>query len=238
LVGAVLAKIRVDHLDIEHLIATVMKKIKMFVLASALVGLTQYLNAGVLFFDNFNSENGGVGVLNYTGFANWTVTHGAVDLIGNGFFDFYPGNGLYVDTEGSTDVGGTMVTDKSFNFVPGTTYTLSFDLGGDARGGTRSEIVTVGAGGSILDADISLGSSAPYQLFSFNFTVAAPTSSPLSFAAGEDGDVGLILDNVGLSASSPNGVPDGGNTAMLAAGALLVLAASASRSRKSAMAIN
>ena len=54
-------------------------------------------NAGVIFSDNFNAENGGTGVLNYNSFNNWTVTDGTVDLIGNGFFDFYPGNGLYVD---------------------------------------------------------------------------------------------------------------------------------------------
>src|SRR5579862_1829881 len=54
--------------------------------------------------DNFNTENGGVGQLNYTGFDNWNVS-GAVDLIGNGFFDFYPGNGLYVDMNGSPGPG-------------------------------------------------------------------------------------------------------------------------------------
>ena len=53
------------------------------------------------FTDNFSSENGGVAQLAYTGFANWNVTAADVDLIGNGNFDFFPGNNLYVDLNGS-----------------------------------------------------------------------------------------------------------------------------------------
>ena len=41
-------------------------------------------SADTLFVDNFNTENGGAGVLNYTGFANFGVLGGTVDLIGNG----------------------------------------------------------------------------------------------------------------------------------------------------------
>jgi len=39
--------------------------------------------------DNFATENGGAGTLNYFGFNNFTVSAGSVDLIGNGFFDNY-----------------------------------------------------------------------------------------------------------------------------------------------------
>ncbi len=50
--------------------------------------------AAPLFFDDFNSENGGAGQLNYTGFQKWDVLPGGgVDLIplpagGNGPYDF------------------------------------------------------------------------------------------------------------------------------------------------------
>ena len=41
--------------------------------------------------DNFDSENGGAGAANYSGFANWVVTGGGtVDLIGNGTNDCRP----------------------------------------------------------------------------------------------------------------------------------------------------
>jgi hypothetical protein len=219
----------------------IMNKFKAIVLAAAFMALSHPVNAQVLFSDNFNSDNGGATYLNY-GVApgtipNWNITRGSIDLLGAGFFGAIPlSYGAYIDTEGSTGAGGTMVTMQSFNFVPGVDYTLSFDLAGDQRsGGFRSEIVTVGAGGSILDKDINLLWSDPIQLYSYSFTVGAATSSPLSFAAGEDGDIGLILDNVTLSESTST-VPDGANTAMLAAGALLALAGVA-RSRKCAVAV-
>ncbi|MEH2044530.1 hypothetical protein [Nostoc sp.] len=54
----------------------------------------------VLLEDNFNTENSGNEALNYNSFANWNVTNGTVDLIGNnGVFDFLASNGLYVDTD-------------------------------------------------------------------------------------------------------------------------------------------
>ena len=62
--------------------------------------------------------------LNYTGFANWTVYSGTVDLIGNGSYDFLPGDGLYVDLDGSTSDAGVLTTKQSFNFTAGSQYIL------------------------------------------------------------------------------------------------------------------
>ncbi len=173
-----------------------------------ILGLTVLIghpvNAQVLFSDDFNSENGGTGAPNYAAFANWTVTRGAVDLIPyGGYFDFFPGNGLYVDTSGSIGAAGTITTKQSFSFVSGVTYVLSFDLAGDARdGAAKSVIVTVGTNGSILSTNITLPASAPLTLFSCPFTVTTPTNGSLSFAAGQGGDIGLILDNVQLNAGA------------------------------------
>lgn len=83
------------------------------------------------FLDTFNTENGGVGKLDYTSFANWIVTAGSVDLIGNGLFDIYPGNGLYVDLNGSTGVSGTLTSKVLFS--PGT-YEFSFEIGNTSVG--------------------------------------------------------------------------------------------------------
>ncbi|MDJ1174791.1 hypothetical protein [Roseofilum capinflatum] len=51
----------------------------------------------ILLEDNFNSENVGVPKLNHFGLANWDVVDGSVDLIGNGYYDFFPGQGLFLD---------------------------------------------------------------------------------------------------------------------------------------------
>lgn len=199
-----------------------MKKLKALILTGAALGLMYQANAQILFSDNFNNENGTNPQLNYTGFANWNVINGAVDLIGNGSFDFYPGNGLYVDTQGSTGIGGTIQTKFGFVFSPGIMYTLSFDLGGDARsGGTRSEMVTVG---SILNQTITLPSNQGLTHYSYDFSVPSDTTSPLTFAAGENGNIGLILDNVLLTTNRTPSVPEGGNTLVLGAIGFLGLA--------------
>ena len=56
----------------------------------------------ILLSDNFESENGGVGWAgSYTGFANWDVTAGTVDLAGYGSWAFIPGiGGVYDDGGG------------------------------------------------------------------------------------------------------------------------------------------
>ena len=67
------------------------------------------------FSDNFNAENGTVAALGYNSFANWNVTTNDVDLIGNGSFDFFPGNGLYVDLNGAAPGQLTSKTAYAFN---------------------------------------------------------------------------------------------------------------------------
>jgi len=148
-----------------------------------------------IFFDDFNSENGGAGVLNYTGFANWTVTEGTVDLIGNGFYDFLPGNGLYVDLDGSTKDSGIMTTTTSLSLDPGT-YTLSFDLAGNHRN-NASETVEVQVGvGSLFSDTYSLSRYAPFTTFTETFTVVTAGSYDLSFEGAGGDNIGMLLDNV------------------------------------------
>ena len=86
--------------------------------------------------DNFDTEHGSSPTLNYYGFSNWTVSTasnsahpgaGSVDLIGNGSFDSYSGNGLYVDMCGSTGACGALTTKDQF---AAGTYRLTLSLGG------------------------------------------------------------------------------------------------------------
>ena len=68
--------------------------------------------AAPIFQENFEAE--GPVALNYNSFSQFTVTDGTVDLIGNGFFDFYPSQGRYVDLDGSTYNAGVLATTNSF----------------------------------------------------------------------------------------------------------------------------
>lgn len=170
---------------------------KIFLLSAALLLLTATSgNAGLI--DNFNSENGGVGELNYSNFTNFFIANsaagGTVDLIGNGFFDFYPGNGLYVDLLGTGNgLGGLLTTNQSF---AAGTYTLSFDLAGSQRGTDNNVTVNFGT----FDQTFLLPSSQGYTLFTE--TVTLTTAAQLSFQNVETGDEGAILDNVSVISTS------------------------------------
>jgi hypothetical protein len=163
----------------------------------------------ILLSDNFNSENGGAGQLNYTNFANWNVTAGSVDIIGNGFFDFYPGNGLYVDMDGSTGQAGTLTS--KLTFAPGS-YHLSFDLGGSQRGVLDHVIVALGD----FSQTFTRQSSDPLALVTLDVTTSVAGS--LSFSNVEPGNIGAILDNVTVTETTPPAVPEPSTLALLALG--------------------
>jgi hypothetical protein len=172
--------------------------------------------AQIIFFDDFDSENGGVPVLNYAGFSQWAVSDGTVDLIGNGYFDFLPGHGLYVDMDGSTHNAGIMTSD-SFTFIDGALYTLTFDLAGSHRGTADSVVVMVTVGG-LVNQVITLSSADGFTPYTITF-IGSSAYGPgaLSFAGVGGDNVGLLLDDVMLT------VPDGGATLTLLGCALLGL---------------
>jgi hypothetical protein len=155
--------------------------------------------AVVIFDDNFNAENGGVGVLNYNSFAKWSVSDGTVDLIGNGFYDFLPGNGLYVDMDGSTSNAGIMTS--ALTLAPGE-YTLQFDLAGNHRNGATETVIVDVTFGSLLEKTYSLSQNSPFTTFTETFTVSTATSATLSFTGVGGDNIGMLLDNVKLSSVS------------------------------------
>jgi PEP-CTERM motif len=188
-----------------------------FLLSAALLLLAATSGRADL-VDTFNSENGGVGQLNYNNFANWTVANsssqgGTVDLIGNGFFDFYPGNGLYIDLDGSGNgVPGLLTTKQTF---AAGTYTLSFDLAGSARGLDENVNVNFGP----FSQNYFLPSSQGYTLFTQSVTLTTPAQ--LSFQNVQPGDIGAILDNV--SVISVSSVPEPGSLVLACLGAVGVI---------------
>ena len=165
-----------------------------FALASVAVG------NDTIFSDNFDSENGGIVATRYAGFANWTVSEGAVDLKGPGW-DYFPGNGLYVDMLGASPVPGK-ITSHTFNLEPGT-YALSFGLASLVE-----ETITVQVGmGTLLDKSYTLSSARFFPTITETFTVSTTTTAAISFkGAGTDG-FGMHLDNVTLESVSHTPAP-------------------------------
>jgi len=126
----------------------------------------------------------GQGELDFNNFQNWNVINGNVDLIGNGFFDLLPGNGLYVDLGGTdTPHDGLMATKNTFAVTAGHTYRLTVSLAGNQVSpddGSSVLVSVVGSGGVLLQHTVIVEYSSGWQDYSFSFTATADDNVYLS----------------------------------------------------------
>jgi hypothetical protein len=173
-------------------------------------------SATVVLSDTFDGEV--ADDLNWDGDATFFVSAGFVDLIGaGGAFDFYPGNGSYIDMDGSGGAGADPAGEiTSFaNFAAGT-YNLTFQLGGNARV-APARITRISLGD--FSTEITLNSGDALTLYDFTFTT---TGGQLVFRElGPANFQGNILDDVTLAA-----IPEPATWAMMilgfgAAGAMM-----------------
>src|SRR5207249_4179722 len=148
---------------------------------------------------NLNSTR--VGSSNFTAFGNWNVTDGSVDLIGPGYYDPLPGNGLYLDLDGSTGNAGRLESRTTFELEPGT-YELKFNLAGSHRGDTNSVAVSLG---SLFTETFTRNSNDPFATITRIISVPALSSAKLIFDHQGSDNIGLLLDNVKLT-NQANGI--------------------------------
>ncbi len=147
-----------------------------------------------VFEDTFDSENGSRGMFNYTGFANWTVTGGSVDLVGPGVSNIEPGNGLYIDMAGTTSTAGQIQTSTAINLTPGA-YTLAFDLGSNS--GANELTVTLG---TVYSEVFTPTSNQDFETITRTIVVTAPEAATLTFEeTGPDDNFGSLIDDVSLT---------------------------------------
>lgn len=192
--------------------------VKQIAIAAALLCASS-AQAATVFSDNFDSD---VLVLNSTSFlGGWTVSGGTVDTIGPGLYDVFPGNGHYIDLDGSTGSAGLF--SKSLNAVAGTTYTVSFDLAGNHRG-YSNDTVAVNFGSA--SGSYVLSSSDAFATQTLTFTAVGSGLVSLSFQNSGGDNVGALLDNVSIAA-----VPEPSTYAMLLGG-LGLLGVAARRRRE------
>lgn len=157
-------------------------------------------SASVKFFEDFDQENGGDAVLNWSGFKQWNVVEGCVDLHGNGFRDAQPGHGLYVDLDGSEncprrDNRTRLESITMIPMEPGS-YTLEFWLAGNHMVQASDEVMI--ALGDFYRENIKIGSKEPFKLFVRTFHVAAPDSAKLSLVHSRIDMQGILIDLVRL----------------------------------------
>ncbi|UCG56657.1 MAG: hypothetical protein JSU70_17555 [Phycisphaerales bacterium] len=162
--------------------------------------------AGVVFSDSFDGENGGSYALDYGAFTKWSVSVPSVDLIGNGDYDWWPGNGLYVDMDGSSLSAGA-ITSIPIVVEPGK-YILSFQLAGCFWDPAKYphealDMVTVGVsdGSLLFSSAYSLAYDQGFTPYSVNLDISQASTLTLSFEgySKQGGDnVGMLLDDVVL----------------------------------------
>lgn len=151
--------------------------------------------AQTVFFDDFNDEFPDLDAVPN----GWTVTNGTVDIIGSGpngtLFDARPGNGYYIDLDGSSNNAGRLTTRLSF--AAGTAYELSFDLSGS---GGVEESMTYGIDfDSPLAPDFLLpvaSSSSQFTRVSLLFSTPVATGGAVVFDHAGGDNIGLLLDDV------------------------------------------
>lgn len=165
-------------------------------------------NAYTVFEDNFNGY--GADQLNWNAATSpWTVSNGTVDVIGaGGSYDFIPGNGSYLDLDGSTNLAGLIST--SLNLTAGVQYTATFQLAGNHRGAGDDTVDAIFGGAS---GAYTLTSGAGFTTYSLVFTPTTTQTYTLSFDDRGTDNQGALLDNVKVTA-----VPEPGSLALVLAG--------------------
>ena len=171
--------------------------------AAAALALSAGAQAASVYSDNFDANTP---TSNLTP-AGWTVSGGSVDTVGPGYFDMLPGNGSYIDLDGSTGSAGLLSTTVAASASG--TYTVTFDLAGSQRGTSESVLVTFGG----TSQTFTLNSADPFALYSLTTTAAGGPLS-LSFQDVNSHDnIGALLDNVSVTA-----VPEPGSLSLMLAG--------------------
>ena len=183
-------------------------------------------HAVTVFSDNFDAN--GLGLNSVP--AGWSVSGGTVDIIGSSgsgsLFDLLPGNGAYIDLDGSTGASGLLSIGLSL--VAGVEYTATFDLAGSQRG--TAETGTVSFGSAAVSYD--LASADPFAPFTLSFTPSASGNFTLSFQNVGGDNLGALLDNVTVSSEgSPSPIPEPQTYALMLAGLALVAGAARGRRR-------
>ncbi|HQC27816.1 MAG TPA: PEPxxWA-CTERM sorting domain-containing protein [Methylotenera sp.] len=182
-----------------------------------LLSLGSTLSQAAVFTEDFNGFTADQLNWNPAGANGWVVgptANDTVDLIGQGgSFDLLPGNGSYVDLDGSTGSSGVL---RNFvDLIAGTQYTLSFWLAGNQRADQGTESVNVHFGG--VNQTFNLSYLDPFKTFSLIYTPTVTNTYSFGFTTNSNDNVGALLDNVSVTA-----VPEPETYALMLAGLGLI----------------
>lgn len=152
--------------------------------------------ARVLLKEDFEGENDNRHALNYTGFEQWNVVQGTVDLVGTPpFDDFLPrSQGMYVDLDGSSKAAGTLRSRERFALVPGR-YRLELKMSGTPRDHQPPNAMNISVGDAFSET-VTLKRYAPLQPFVRTFRVESAMDAHLTFRHLGGDDYGIFIDDI------------------------------------------
>ncbi len=168
---------------------------KKLLLATTLLAASFGVNAASVsaLNDNFDSITSSVLNIPSSGLANWDVVNGTVDAVATPNSFGIMCNGTCIDLDGSSNNAGDLVS--KFGFSAGQ-YTLSFDLSGNQRNGANDDlIVTFGD----YTQSFNLSSTAAWTNILISL-VNVNEGDKLSFSHAGGDNIGILLDNVSVSA--------------------------------------
>jgi hypothetical protein len=149
----------------------------------------------VLIVDDVDAENGGTSEANYTGFDFWNVVDGCVDLHGPGGVDPVPGNGLYIDMDGTCNDAGILESQETFEMHPAD-WRLEMIVAGNSQvTGTDSMRVSVGSGNVWM---LTLDDTASFRQIDYDFTLSDSTSAIIRLEHFGTDEQGILVDAVRL----------------------------------------
>jgi hypothetical protein len=138
---------------------------------------------------------------------DWSITAGNVDLILDDLGGTYPGNGKFVDMDGTgANANATIVSNQSLSLTPGT-YHLTFGLGDNPYINNDSELnINLG---TVFHQSLKAPIGRPaLEFYHYEFTVIAGSTGTLSFQEIGTADWrGTILDDVLLVRIVTNQAP-------------------------------
>lgn len=166
--------------------------------------------AATLFFEDFSEEATAFGsTLNFTGFDQFAVSAGTVDLIRSGGFGITCATVGCVDLDGSTGNAGLL--SAPFGLQGGLTYTISAFLSGNQRTGA-TETIEFGiaeSGGTVAAASttVSLAPGSAFAEYTLSYTPVADVTGSLFFQDFGNDNIGAILDRVSIASDGQTPPP-------------------------------
>lgn len=217
--------------------------------------------AAQVFSDNFNSENGGVAAQPYTGFANFTVTTGAVTLDEGAHCAGGSGGCVGLDARGSSGFA-QLETTNGISYGVGSVVTLTYDIAGNNHdcsscatddryeagflfsniGETIDDVtvdgfnqgpLVVSTGTDLFGTGFPLPFNAPWTTHTISFTATDAGTFKVDFNSGSADGIGPLLDNVSVDVTG-GGVPEPASWALMITG--FGLAGAALRRHRTAVA--